>query len=290
MAAIFIVGTTATGKTRLALKIAAESPSIIISADSRQVYREMDLVTGKDHPANVEIGGIDLVSPDAEFSVSQWYDSVRPQYLEANKRGEQVIVVGGTGFYIRALTEGIGTIGVPLDRKLRTRLENLSVGELQDILKQKDPTKFNQLNHSDQLNPRRLVRAIEVASADKPTTVSTLPSYSKPLIGLYYQDLELQKKLIRERVISRLEAGATKETEILLSKYGPRSQSMSALGYSQICKYLQGEITEAELIDRWTIDELKYAKRQLTFFRKLNVTWYDRGRMSIEEIYDHLSS
>lgn len=290
MAAIFIVGTTATGKTRLALKIAAESPSIIISADSRQVYREMDIVTGKDHPANVEIGGIDLVSPDAEFSVSQWYDSVRPQYLEANKRGEQVIVVGGTGFYIRALTEGIGTIGVPLDRKLRTRLENLSVGELQDILKQKDPTKFNQLNHSDQLNPRRLVRAIEVASADKPTTVSTLPSYSKPLIGLYYQDLELQKKLIRERVISRLEAGATKETEILLSKYSPRSQSMSALGYSQICKYLQGEITEAELIDRWTIDELKYAKRQLTFFRKLNVTWYDRGRMSIEEIYDHLSS
>lgn len=290
MSQVFIVGTTAAGKTKLALMLSQRSPSIIISADSRQVYREMDIVTGKDHPEYLDMAGIDLVSPAQDFSVSQWYDSVKPIYVDAIKEGKQVIVVGGTGFYVRALTSGIETMSIPVDHNIRTKLEGLTVGELQGILKQKNHLKFSSLNHSDQLNPRRLIRAIEVASTRQPATVSTLPTYTKPLIGLYYSDLELQKKMIKARVISRLESGAIKETTDLLSKYSPSSQGMTALGYSHILKHLNGELTLAELIEHWTADELKYVKRQLTYFRKLNVTWYDRGRMSLEEIYEHISS
>lgn len=290
MSQVFIVGTTAAGKTKLAFMLSQRSPSIIISADSRQVYKEMDIVTGKDHPEHIDIAGIDLVSPAQDFSVSQWYDSVKPLYVDATKKGLQVIVVGGTGFYVRALTNGIETMSIAINHSLRAKLEGLTVGELQEILKQKDHVKFSSLNHSDQLNPRRLVRAIEVASIEQPATVSTLPTYTKPLIGLYYSDLEIQKKMIKARVISRLEAGAIKEATDLLSKYGASSQGMTALGYSHILKHLNGELTLPELIEQWTADELKYVKRQLTYFRKLNVVWYDRGRMSLEEIYEHISS
>jgi len=289
MSAIFIVGTTGTGKTKLALMLSQETPSVIISADSRQVYREMDIVTGKDHPKNIDIKGVDLVNPSVGCSVSQWYDSVKPYYVDAIKEGKQVIVVGGTGFYIRALTTGIDTMDVAINHELRAKLEGLSVSELQEILKQKDLFKFNSLNHSDQLNPRRLVRAVEVASSDQSSSIYTPPASSDPLVGLYYSDLEIQKKMIKKRVVLRLEAGAIKETTDLLSKYGPSSQGMTALGYAHICRHLKGELSLAELIEQWTDDELKYVKRQLTYFRKLNVVWYDRGRMSIEEIYDHLS-
>lgn len=290
MGAIFIVGTTASGKTSLALMLAQRKPAVIISADSRQVFKEMDIVTGKDHPKDTEIIGIDLVNPNEPFSVSQWYDSVEPHYVRSVNAGAQVIVVGGTGFYVRALTEGIGTLNVPVSPALRAELEVLSVGELQAVLKRKDFAKFDQLNHSDQLNPRRLIRAIEVASADQPATQSHIPSYSRPLIGLYYQDLGLQEKMIRERVVSRLDLGAIKETKYLISKYGAGSQSMSALGYSQIQEYIKGNLTYPALIDQWTKAELSYVKRQLTYFRKLNVTWYDRGRMNLQEIYEHISS
>lgn len=290
MGAIFVVGTTGTGKTKLAVMLANKSPgSLVISADSRQVYREMDVVTGKDHPKNIDIKGINLVGPNQDFSVSQWYDTVKPLYDKAQDAGRQVIVVGGTGFYVRALTSGIETLVVPINPELRAKLEKLSVGELQEILQQKNISKFNQLNHSDQLNPRRLVRAIEVSSTGLNTTISSVPTHTQPLIGLYYQDLEMQKKVIRERVLARIDSGAIKETENLLSKYGSNIQGISALGYLQIRRYILGEISLGELVELWTLDELKYAKRQLTYFRKQNVIWYDRGRMSIEEIYDHIS-
>ncbi|MCE7898100.1 MAG: tRNA (adenosine(37)-N6)-dimethylallyltransferase MiaA [bacterium] len=290
MGAIFVVGTTGTGKTKLAVMLANKSPgSLVISADSRQVYREMDVVTGKDHPKNIDIKGINLVGPNQDFSVSQWYDTVKPLYDKAQDAGRQVIVVGGTGFYVRALTSGIETLVVPINPELRAKLEKLSVGELQEILKQKNISKFNQLNHSDQLNPRRLVRAIEVSSTGLNTTISSVPTVTQPLIGLYYQDLEMQKKVIRERVLARIDSGAIKETENLLSKYGSNIQGISALGYLQIRRYILGEISLGELVELWTLDELRYAKRQLTYFRKQNVIWYDRGRMSIEEIYDHIS-
>ena len=289
METIYIVGTTGSGKTKLALRLAELRESVIISADSRQVYKGMDIVTGKDHPRSIKIHGIDLVGPSDECSVSVWYEHVAPVIKNAHDAGHQVIVVGGTGFYVRALTHGIETMSVPINPELRSQLETLGVSELQVMLKRQDPDRFARFNHSDQNNPRRLIRAIEVAKS----SVNVSPNNTintQPMIALHYEDLNMQEQVIRERVLARLANGAVLETQELLKSVDVNAPSMSALGYCELTKYLRGEINEEQLVDEWVRAELKYAKRQLTYFRKQNVAWHDRGRMSIEEIYEQYLS
>ncbi len=289
MDTIYIVGTTGSGKTKLALRLAELRESVIISADSRQVYKGMDVVTGKDHPQSIKIHGIDLVNPEDECSVSVWYEHVAPVIKAAKVAGQQVIVVGGTGFYVRALTHGIETMSVPINPELRNQLETLEVSELQEILKKEDYDRFERFNHSDQNNPRRLIRAIEVSQSSTTLTQNNSVN-TKPMIALHYEDRRLQEQSIRERVVARLAAGAVLETQELLKNIDINVKSLSALGYHEIAKYLRGEISETQLVDEWVSAELRYTKRQLTFFRKQNVVWYDRGRMSIEEIYEQYLS
>ena len=158
-----IVGPTGTGKTKCALAESIKQPSILVSADSRQVYRHMDIVPGKDHPTEVEIFGINIVEPDQPCSVSIWYAAVLPHITQAWQEGKQVIVVGGTGLYVKAITSGIDTMQVPINQALRTELEALSIPELQAKLVALNAPKFASMNHSDSLNPRRLIRAIEIS-------------------------------------------------------------------------------------------------------------------------------
>ncbi len=292
MRTLFLVGTTGTGKTQLATLLAQKTPKpLVISADSRQVFRGMDIVTGKDHPQDFRLAGIDLLNPDQPSSVSLWYNHVAPLLRAAQAEGRDIIVVGGTGFYFRALTANIATLRVPPNPSLRTSLASLTVTELQAKLRQLDPAKYASLNHSDLHNPRRLVRAIEVAlTPPSPLPPPPSPFAASSAIGLYYADLSQQAAVIESRVLARLRAGAIKETQTLLSQYPESSQSLSALGYAQLKQYLKGELTKPQMIAAWVLAELQYAKRQLTYFRKQNVIWYDRGRMSIEEIYEHLSS
>ncbi len=289
MDTIYIVGTTGSGKTKLALRLAELRESVIISADSRQVYKGMDIVTGKDHPHNIKIHGIDLVDPNDECSVSVWYEQVAPVIKNAHDAGHQVIVVGGTGFYVRALTHGIETMSVPINPELRSQLETLGVSELQEMLKRQDPERFARFNHSDQNNPRRLIRAIEVAKSNVSVSQNRAPN-TQLMIALHYEDLKLQEQKIRERVVSRLAQGAVTETQNLLSQVEPEAASLSALGYHEIIRFINGEINEEQLVGEWVRAELRYAKRQLTYFRKQNVVWYDRGRMNIEEIYEQYLS
>lgn len=270
-----IVGPTATGKTKRAVREASKTPSILVSADSRQVYRGLDIVTGKDHPAGTKLYGIDLVSPDQECSVSHWYDAVIPHIQEAWGEEKQVIVVGGTGLYVRALTEGIATIKVPPDPALRHVLEPLSLFRLQAKLKKLSPLKFMAMNHSDQANPRRLIRAIEIARSSPPPT-PILPPHRVTLIGLKCSDDSTYRARVRTRVVARLKAGAIKETKQLLREYEGNIQSMSAIGYRSLIKFIGGEYTQPEMIEAWICDELRYAKRQLTWFRKdKRIKWYD---------------
>lgn len=272
---ICVVGSTATGKTKKALELASVHPSIIISADSRQVFKGMDIVPGKDHPSDVQIYGIDLVNPDKTCSVSVWYDAVKPHIEEAISKNIQVIVVGGTGLYVKAITDGIETMSVPINQDLRDELESLTLLELQDKLKSVDNSKFVSMNHSDQLNPRRLVRAIEVSLSGQTLQRSVLCKVEPKIIGLKYKDSVLQKDLIHSRVLSRLELGAIEETKIMLEKYGDQVQSMTALGYKSIIKYLKNELNRDGMIESWVNDEMSYVKRQMTWFRKVLVIWYD---------------
>lgn len=272
---ICVVGPTATGKTKKAIELSLQSPSILVSADSRQVYRGMDIVTGKDHPQDIIIHGIDIVGPDEDCSVSIWYDAIMPTINQAWAEGKQVIVVGGTGLYVKALTDGIETMQVPINQSLREELTTLSLQELQSKLSALDNAKYQSMNNSDQNNSRRLVRAIEIASNPQRVTMSQIDPPEIQIIGLrYYHDSNYGSN-IRARVLSRLKSGAVEETKILLSKYDPSLKSMSAIGYQSIISFLKNEITESEMIESWVEGELSYAKRQLTWFRKQSVIWYD---------------
>lgn len=272
---ICVVGSTATGKTKKALELASTHPSIIISADSRQVYKGMDIVPGKDHPSDIQIYGIDLVDPDQACSVSLWYDDVKPRIDEAISKNIQVIVVGGTGLYVKAITDGIETISVPINQDLRDELASLTVAELQDKLMGIDNSKFESMNHSDQLNPRRLVRALEIAMSSQTLQRTVLCKTKPKIIGLKYSDDRVHRNIIHSRVLSRLDLGAVEETKRLLNKYSEGVQSMSAIGYKSIIKYLKNEINRDEMIQAWVHDEMAYVKRQMTWFRKVPVIWYD---------------
>ena len=146
---LIVCGPTATGKTALASQLAKKFDGELISADSRQVYRGMDVVTGKDRP-DVPIWLYDVVNPDEEFSVSHWIKLARRAINDISKRGKLPIIVGGTGLYIHALLHPLETITIPPDRALREQLQEQSVKELQQMLTR------GSMNNSDWNNPRRL--------------------------------------------------------------------------------------------------------------------------------------
>ena len=277
---ICVVGPTATGKTKKAIELFSQVPSILVSADSRQVYRSMDIVTGKDHPENINLYGIDIVDPDQDCSVAIWYDSVMPHIKRAWKEGKQVIMVGGTGLYIKAITNGIETMSVPINQSLRDELSLLSITELQDRLKAIDEKKFSSMNNSDANNPRRLIRAIEIITSGIIPS-QTIKQIDTQIIGLkYFDDLPAQagsnhRSAIKSRVIDRINRGAVEETKQLLTKYDPSLKSMSAIGYKSIISFIEGQLTKEQMIETWVGDEMAYAKRQLTWFRKQQVIWYD---------------
>ena len=260
-----IVGPTATGKTKLALKLSVRQPSILISADSRQVYRGLDIVTGKDHPPGIMLYGIDLVDPHQPCSVSVWYDAVIPHIKKAWKEGKQVIVVGGTGLYVKAIAGGITTLQVPINQAFRVRLQPLSIAELQTKLHDLDPLKLTSMNHSDQHNPRRLIRAIEIAHTPPQSLAIRHQPFVK-LIGLKYFNNSKYRSIIHQRVLARLDQGALTETKKLMTSASP--QSLSAIGYRSIVSFIEGKCSEAKMVEHWVSDELSYAKRQLTWFNK----------------------
>lgn len=273
-----IVGSTGTGKTRKALELARSQPSILISADSRQVYRGMDIVTGKDHPKEATIYGVDIVDPDDECSVAVWHENVMPVITSAWADGKLPIVVGGTGLYIKVLTGGIETMQVPINNSLREQMKLLSIIELQDELRALNKDKFETMNHSDKYNSRRLIRAVEVEKYyqlnSKDISTQSINIEAK-IIGLNSPEIDIYKEIIAKRVNSRISLGAIEETKSLLAKYDKSLPSMTAIGYISIAKYIQGECTREEMINAWIGGELAYAKRQMTWFRKQPVIWYD---------------
>lgn len=270
-----IVGPTGTGKTAKAIELSKDQPSILISADSRQVYRGMDIVTGKDHPERIKIYGIDIVDPDESCSVAVWHDSVMPMIKRAWEVEKLPIIVGGTGLYVKSLTDGMETMQVPINQLLRVELQSLSIPELQDQLSTLNKAKYDSMNHSDQNNPRRLIRAIEIAKSLFTKSSSVNLQLSIKTIGLKYFDESNHRSNIIKRVMSRLSHGAVAETRSLLIKYGKNPPSMSAIGYQSIIRYLENNLTEKEMVEDWAIKELSYAKRQMTWFRKQSVIWYD---------------
>lgn len=242
---LVICGPTATGKTALAAGIAKKFNGELVSADSRQVYRGMDIVTGKDRP-DVPIWLYDIVNPDEAFSVSRWVHLANGAIADILKRNKLPIVVGGTGLYIHALLHPFATIDIPPDTALRARLQTVSVVQLHNMVTR------SHMNDSDWQNPRRLIRKIEISRSKTGASKKT-PMFDALIIGLT-APLPILYARIDTRFASRIRQGMNKESDILIKKYGRSFPSMSAIG----------------------LNEHAYARRQLTWFKKQKgIHWYD---------------
>jgi tRNA dimethylallyltransferase len=264
-----ILGPTASGKTSLSIKLAKKINGEIISADSRQVYRGLDLGTGK--VTKKEMSGIkhyllDVADPKKVFSVTDYVELADKAIVEIHNRGKTPIIVGGTGFYIQALVDGLILPEVPPNTELRKDLIKKDISELQEILKKLDKKRYITI---DKNNPHRLIRAIEIATAlGEVPRLQKNSKYDPTFIGIEISMDELRKK-IHARLISRIEAGMIDEVK-KLHKEGLPWKRMEQLGleYRYLSRFLQNKITKEEMLTELETAICQYAKRQMTWFKR----------------------
>lgn len=277
---ICICGPTAVGKTDLAIKLTKLVNGVIVACDSRQVYKGMDIGTGKEK-SNL---GIDLVDINQPFSVMNYVSLIQPVLKQLLTSGKTPILTAGTGLYLKYLFNPPQTGLSKPNEKLRLQLNPLPIIELQQELERVDPKKWVSMNHSDQNNPRRLIRAIEIAvsSASNHLTIEPYSHFDLLFLGLT-APLPILDTRINRRVLDRATPRFTREVNYLLKKY-PKFQTLpaaTATGYSEWLKYLSHHLTQAEAIELWQLHERQYARRQLTWFKKdAKVQWFDITKTS----------
>lgn len=267
---IVILGPTASGKTNLSIKLAKNFDGEIISADSRQVYIDMNIGSGK--VTKKETNGIphyllDVANPKRKFSVAQYKKLAIKKIKNVQKRGKIPFLVGGTGFYIQAIVDGITIPEVKPDWNLRKKLELLTNEELFMKLKKIDPNKAKTI---DKHNPRRLIRALEIVlKTKKPIPVlEKINQFDTLQIGITKQKEEL-KKLIKIRLAKRLIKGAIiNEVKKLHKNLSWKRLEEFGLEYRFVAQYLQNKITYQEMINNIQIESEQYAKRQMTWFKR----------------------
>ncbi len=287
---LIICGPTVSGKTSLGLKLARLFSGEIISADSRQVYKGMDIITGKDLSASskakhgfydfdgIKVWGLDLVKPNQEFSAAHWLNFSHKIIKSIWQRKKLPMIVGGTGFWIKMLLDPGDSIGIPPDWELRKELSDWSIDKLSNYLKKLDKKRWEEMNQSDRNNPRRLIRAIELASFSHKPNKPTQTNYDSLIIGLKAPKKFLYQR-IDQRVKQRFKQGAEKEVKDLLRKgYSWDLASMTGIGYQEWREYFEGFKTKDEIIQAWKYSEHAYTRRQLTFFKKLLRQAQDKSR------------
>lgn len=283
---IAVVGPTASGKTSLGIEIAKLFNGEIISVDSRQVYKNMDIGTAKFIDDNsIKHWGINLIDPDSDYSVSDFKQYAEEKINEIISRGKLPILVGGTGFWLQALIDNFDLASVRSDDTLRKQLEGLSIEELFDQYKKIDP--FGAENIAAD-NKRKLVRAIEVTKLTG-TPFSNQQTKGESKYDVLQIGLMVDRNVLYERINKRVDdmvkKGLISEVEDLKNKYGCKIESMTGIGYRQICAYLEGLSTIEESILEIKQSTRKYAKRQMTWFnRDDRIVWIDQKNKAIELI------
>lgn len=287
---LIISGPTASGKTSLAIKLMKLLNGELISADSRQIYKGLDIGTGKDHPKNIKIHMIDILNPNEQYSVTQYRQAVLPLIEKIQKKGKLPIIVGGTGQYIQSLIEAPReTFHIKPNKFLRFFLNKLSVKFLQKIYKFLDKEKYNQLNNSDIHNPHRLIRKIEISLHKTPLLKGEV-RLGKPNRGISdYIHISLTApnlflfKNIDQRVDERIKMGLFNEIRNLLKKYPWSAPAFRTHAYKEFEGVIArnpptggDEAIPMEVIQKWHYDEHRYVHRQKTWFRKMpNVHFFD---------------
>lgn len=274
---LIVLGPTAVGKTALSVNIAKEFDGYILSADSVQVYKGLDIISGKEKNSygDVPVFLLDIISPLSPFNISDYITHFKQTILD--DKSNLPIITGGSAFYLSALLNGVETVDIKPDENLREVLEKLSVTELQNKLQECDPNKLESMNNSDRNNPRRLIRAIEI-SQDKSLEVkkeNMLENFNVKIVGLT-SDAEILDRRVDARVTQRMEQGALNEAKDLFAEYDSlASQVKTASGYAQLFSYLKGEVSLTDAIEKWKIAEHQNVRKQLTWFKKFkNVEWF----------------
>jgi tRNA dimethylallyltransferase len=287
---ITILGPTATGKTKLAAALAAVLNGEIISADSRQVYRGMDIGTGKDledytyQGVSVPYHLIDIVDPGFEYNIFEYQKDFVRVFNSITSRGKLPVLAGGSGMYLDAVLNGYELVKVPEDPFLRKKLEKLSDDQLR--IKLKELGKVH--NTTDLLDRERLVRAIEIREYEKrnPDKKIELPEIDSVNVGIHFERNELRAR-ITERLVYRLKNGMIEEVERLLQTLSPEQLMFYGLEYKWVTKYVIGEIDEQEMFARLNTAIHQFAKRQVTWYRRMEkrgmkIFWID-GHLTLEE-------
>lgn len=312
---IAVVGPTASGKTSLSIALAKQFDGEVISVDSRQIYKGMDIGTAKAQgewcESEIEKGGsihqlfgarkqflvedvvhwgIDLVEPDEAYSVADFKTYAQEKVADIVSRGKVPILAGGTGFWLKAVIDDLDLSETPANLELRAELESKTLGDLFARYKKLDPAGAEVI---DKKNKRRLVRAIEVSEV---TGVpfskhrSTLNSpYDVLQIGLHV-DREVLKERANVRVDEMVAMGLVDEVRRLKDRYGCGIESMTGIGYRQICAFLDGETSLKSAIEEVKADTRKYAKRQMTWFKRdERIQWINEASEAFPLVHTFLT-
>lgn len=278
---IVILGPTSSGKSDIAIKLAQKFDGEIVSADSRQIYRGMDIGTGKvtkQEQKLVKHWMLDIVSPNTEYNVAKYKKRAQKILEDILKRGKLPIICGGTGFWIKALVDNIDFPEVKPDPALRNMLSNKSADELFGELKKIDPERARTI---DPKNKVRLIRAIEICKA-----IGKVPivSHQSSVISQHFLQIgiDLPKETLNERIMTRLEKrfrqGMVDEVKNLHSKNKVSWKKLESFGleYYWISLYLQNKLPLEEAKEKLYYDIIHYAKRQMTWFRKdSRIVWLE---------------
>lgn len=275
---IVILGQTASGKSDLAVRLAKRFKGEVISADSRQVYKGMDIGTGK--ITKKETKGVphyllDIASPKRQFTVAQYKGKALKAIDKIYNRGRIPIICGGTGFYIQAVVEGLDIPKVKPDWGLRQRLEKETTETLFNKLEDLDPKRAKTI---DRYNRRRLIRALEIVikTGKLVPEFTTKPSFDVLMIGVK-KSLDELKELIKNRLLRRIEQGMINEVKRLI-KSGVSWKRLDDFGleYRYVARYLQGKLNKQEMIEKLQKEIEHYAKRQMTWFkREKTIHWIE---------------
>lgn len=302
---IVILGPTASGKTGLALELAKKFNGELINADSRQIYKEMDIATNKIGEdivikKNVQnetvyfidtipIYLMDLIDPDQDFSLAEYKKIAVEEIKEVQEKGCLPILVGGTGLYISAIVDNLDIPQAAPDKNLRQELEKESVEDLFAQLQKVDPASAESIGPD---NKRKIIRALEVyRTSGKP--FSSLQKKGKPLfdvlqIGIKTDRDELYKK-IDQRVEQMVKTGLIEETEKLLGKYDSNLPSMTGIGYREIGHFLRSEMELQDAVQQIKFHTHQYARRQITWFKRDNrINWVENYQEAEKLVSDYI--
>ena len=270
---VTILGPTASGKTELAVNLAYSLGGEVISADSRQIYRQMDLGTGKDLTEYIVNGEaisyhlIDIAEPGYQYNVFEFQRDFLKVYLTLKEKGTFPVMCGGSGMYLEAILKGYRLIQVPINETRRTELQSLSLDTLKEILSNYKAVH----NKSDTENIKRALRAIEIEEfcAVHPETDLSFPAISSLIVGINI-DREVRRRRITARLKQRVDDGMIDEVQKLLnSGLNPEDLTYYGLEYKYITNYILGQLSFDEMLTTLNIAIHQFAKRQMTWFRKM---------------------